>query len=103
SADVWVVVIAASVIVLCVWWLTFDFVEVGVPPGTRALASLYAHLPVFGAIAALGVGIELAFESSHQDPLAEATRWILAGAAALYLIGAILVRASAQPDRALIL
>ncbi len=103
SATVWVVVIAASVIVLCVWWLTFDFVEAGVPSGTRALAYLYAHLPVYGAIAALGVGIELAFEHTHQDPLAEATRWILAGATALYLVGAILVRVSAQPDRPLIL
>jgi low temperature requirement protein LtrA len=103
SATVWVVVIAASVIVLCVWWLTFDFVEAGVPSGTRALAFLYAHLPVYGAIAALGVGIELAFEHSHQDPLAETTRWILAGAAALYLVGAILVRASAQPDPPLLL
>ena len=101
SATVWVVVIAASVMVLCVWWLTFDFVEAGVPSGTRALA--FAHLPVYGAIAALGVGIELAFEHSHQDPLAEATRWILAGAAALYLVGAILVRASAQPDPPLVL
>jgi low temperature requirement protein LtrA len=100
---VWVVVIAASVIVLCVWWLTFDFVEAGVPSGMRALAFLYAHLPVYGAIAALGVGIELAFEHSHQDPLAEATRWILAGAATLYLVGAILVRASAQPDPPLVL
>ena len=103
SATVWVVVIAASVIVLSVWWLTFDFVEAGVPSGTRALAFLYAHLPVYGAIAALGVGIELAFEHSHQDPLAETTRWLLAGAAALYLVGAILVRASAQPDPPLLL
>jgi low temperature requirement protein LtrA len=102
SATVWVVVIAASVIVLCVWWLTFDFVEAGVPSGMRALAYLYAHLPVYGAIAALGVGIDLAFEHSHQDPLADATRWIVAGATALYLAGAILVRASAQPDRPLV-
>ena len=58
---------------------------------------------MYGAIAALGVGIELAFEHSHQDPLAEATRWILAGATALYLVGAILVRASAQPDPPLVL
>jgi biotin transporter BioY len=40
---------------------------------------------------------------SHQEPLAEATRWILAGAAALYLFGAILVRVSAQPDPPLVL
>src|SRR3954447_1365536 len=102
NATVWVVVIAASVIVLCVWWLTFDFVEAGVPSGTRAPAYPYAPLPVYGAIAALGVGVELAFEHSHQDPLAEATRWILARAVALSLVGALLVRASAQPDRTLV-
>ena len=103
NASVWAVVIAAAVIVLCVWWLTFDFVEAGVPSGTRALAYLYAHLPVYGAIAALGVGIELVCENSHRNPLPEATRWILAGAIVLYLVAAILVRASAQPDRALVL
>jgi low temperature requirement protein LtrA len=103
DASVWVLVIAASVIVLCIWWLTFDFVEAGVPSGPRALAYLSAHLPVYGAIAALGVGIALAFEHSHHTPLAEGTRWVLGGAVALYLTGSILVRASAQPDRTLVL
>jgi low temperature requirement protein LtrA len=58
---------------------------------------------VYGAIAALSVAIELAFEHSHQTPVADATRWCLAGAVALYLTGSILVRASAQPDRTLLL
>jgi hypothetical protein len=72
-------------LIVCVWWLTFDFVE-KVPPGVRALVALSAHIPAYPAIAALGVGFEIAFHHIEEDALFRQGRWILCGAAALYLL-----------------
>ena len=94
---VWAVVIAAALIVFCLWWLTFDFVEVGVPTDLRALAYVYAHLPVYVAIAALGVGIELVLHHVAEPDLFAQARWALCGAGALYLLGVAAIRASADP------
>lgn len=97
DATVWASVVAAALVVVCLWWLTFDFVEVGVPRGMRGLAYVYAHLPVYGAVAALGVGFELVFTSVADPPLAGWTRLVLCGAGAVYLLGVAGVRASADP------
>lgn len=94
---VWIAVIAAALIVFCLWWLTFDFVEVGVPSDLRALAYVYAHLPVYVAIAALGVGMELVLHHVAEPHLFAQARWILCGAGALYLLGVAAIRASADP------
>ena len=96
---VWTVVIAAALIVFCLWWLTFDFVEVGVPSDLRALAYVYAHLPVYVAIAALGVGIELVLHHVAEPDLFAQARWVLCGACALYLLGVAAIRASVDPRR----
>lgn len=103
TVAVWAAVVAAALVVLCLWWLTFDFVEVGVPAGRRALAYLYAHVPVYGAIAALGVGVELVLRSAPGAPLGTPVRWVLCGAGAVYLLGVAGVRASTDPyPRALV-
>lgn len=94
---VWAVVIAAALIVFCLWWLTFDFVEVGVPTDLRGLAYVYAHIPVYVAIAAIGVGIELVLHHMGEPELFAQARWALCGAGALYLLGVAAIRASADP------
>ena len=99
DATLWAAVVAAALLVLCLWWLTFDFVEVGAPGGTRGLAYVYSHLPVYGAIAAFGVGMQLVVESAPEAPLAGPARWILCGAGASYLLGVAGIRASADPHR----
>ncbi|MBV8981175.1 MAG: low temperature requirement protein A [Acidimicrobiia bacterium] len=83
-----VVLTALSVVVVIVsiWWLTFDFVQ-KVPSGLRALGALSGHIPTYTAIAALGVGFELALHHADHAALFEAGRWILCGGAALYLVG----------------
>jgi low temperature requirement protein LtrA len=86
NGRVWLTVLAVAVVIVCVWWLTFDFVE-KVPPGLRALAALGAHMPTYTAIAALGVGFELAFHHVEEDALFRQGRWILCGATAVYLLG----------------
>ncbi len=86
NGRVWFAAFAVAVAIVCVWWLTFDFVE-KVPPGLRALLALSAHIPTYTAIAALGVGFELAFHHIEEDALFRQGRWILCGAAALYLLG----------------
>lgn len=95
---VWAVVLATALLVVVLWWLTFDFVEVGVPGGSRGLAYVYAHLPVYGAIAALGVGVGLAVESVADPPLPADVRWLLCAAGAVYLLGVVGVRASSGPS-----
>jgi low temperature requirement protein LtrA len=86
NGRVWLTALAVAVVIVCLWWLTFDFVET-VPPGLRALAALSAHIPTYTAIAALGVGFELAFHHVEEAALFRQGRWILCGAAALYLVG----------------
>lgn len=97
DAKVWAAVSAAALIVLCLWWLSFDFVEVGVARGMRGLAYVYAHVPVYAAIAALGVGMELVLRSIADPPLPGAARAVLCGAGALYLLGVAGIRASNDP------
>ena len=86
NGRVWLTVLAVAVVIVCVWWLTFDFVE-KIPSGLRGLAALSAHIPTYTAIAALGVGIELALHHVEEGPLFRQGRWILCGAGALYLLG----------------
>jgi low temperature requirement protein LtrA len=97
SGSVWATLAAAAAAVLCVWWITFDFVEVAVPSGSRGLAYLCAHLPVYGGIAALGIGIELALQDADAPHLPMQGRWIICGAGAAYLLGVTCVRAAADP------
>jgi low temperature requirement protein LtrA len=86
SGALWMTVLAVAVVIAAIWWLTFDFVA-KVPPGMRALLALGGHIPAFTAIAALGVGFELAFHHASEPALFRQGRWILCGAAALYLAG----------------
>jgi low temperature requirement protein LtrA len=84
---------AAGVLVLCIWWLTFDYVEKGVPgEDKQTLAYVYWHIPVFVAIATIGVGLELALESSMEPVLPGAVRAVIGGGLTLYLLGIMFVR-----------
>jgi hypothetical protein len=67
-----------------------------VPSGFQAFGYLSAHIPTYTAIAALGVGIELAFHDVEGGALASHGRWILCGAGALYLLGVGCIRATAD-------
>jgi low temperature requirement protein LtrA len=93
----WLTVAAGAVIVLSVWWMTFDFVEVEAPSVSRGLAYLYSHLPLYGAIAALGISIELALHHAHEERLPPDVRWLAFGAAITYLLAVTAVRGSADP------
>lgn len=97
DGSVWAVTVGAALLVLVVWWLTFDYVELGVPGGRRGLAYVCSHVPVYGAITALGVGIQLVVESVAAPPLPTGARWVLCGAGAVYVAGVAGVRASAGP------
>jgi low temperature requirement protein LtrA len=81
----WLIAAGIAVVTLCLWWLTFDFVET-VPPGLRALGALSAHMPAYTALAALGVGFQLAFHHVEAESF-EQGRWILGASVALYLLG----------------
>jgi hypothetical protein len=52
----------------------------------------------FTAIAALAVGFELAFHHVEETALFQQGRWILCGAAALYLVGVICTAMAAGRD-----
>jgi len=93
----WFTVVAGAVIVLSVWWMTFDVVEVSVPAGSRGLAYLYSHLPLYGGIAALGISIELALHHAHEERLPSDVRWLAFGATITYLLAVTAVRSSADP------
>jgi low temperature requirement protein LtrA len=95
NGRMWLTALLAAVVIVCLWWLTFDFVET-VPPGRRALAALSAHMPTFTAIAALGVGFELAFHHVEEAALFRPGRWILCGAAAVYLVGVTCIAIAAR-------
>jgi len=83
----------------CIWWIYFDYVEVtgmSLAPGP-AFYWGYGHLAVYAAIAAFGVGAQLAIEGAapvESAALAPAggadfglgARAILAGSVAVYLL-----------------
>src|SRR5262245_18327037 len=47
----------AAVLVLVLWWITFDFPEASVAPGPRLLIHVYVRLPIYAALAATGVAL----------------------------------------------
>jgi low temperature requirement protein LtrA len=99
---IWLTVLGVAVVIVCLWWLTFDFVE-EVPSGQRALAALSAHIPAYTDLAALGVGFELAFHHVEASSF-EQGRWILGASAALYLVGvAGIAMAAGRGPRALVI
>lgn len=67
----------------CIWWLYFDYVGTsGVELAPRpAFYWGYGHLAVYAAIAAFGVGVQLAVEGVAAGATAGATELALAGAA----------------------
>jgi len=83
----------------CIWWIYFDYVETtGMELAPKpAFYWGYGHLAVYAAIAAFGVGAQLAIEGAAHDESAAlaapggaefglAGRAILAGSVAVYLL-----------------
>jgi low temperature requirement protein LtrA len=71
-----------------VWWLYFGHgVEFSlVQSALPILVFAYAHIPLLGALTAVGAGITLAIEQSGESGLDTGTRWALAGGTAAYLV-----------------
>ena len=90
----------------CIWWIYFDYVEsAGMSLAPRsAFYWGYGHLAVYAAIAAFGVGVQLAIECAAHvesaalaapaggDQFGLAARIILAGSVAVYLLAASFVQ-----------
>ncbi|MDQ3567715.1 MAG: low temperature requirement protein A, partial [Actinomycetota bacterium] len=87
------------VVAACIWWIYFDYVEItGMELAPKpAFYWGYGHLAVYAAIAAFGVGAQLAIEgAAHVESAALAPaggagfglagRGILAGSVAVYLL-----------------
>ena len=89
-----VTALAGFVIAATLWWVYFAqfderLIDRALAGGRHTqLVSFwygYGHLPVYAALAAVGIGIELAIEAAAEPDLTAAARLTLAGGAAVYL------------------
>ena len=80
-------------IAACLWWVYFD-AGTGSPPrpGFRGVGFAYAHLPLLGALVAVGAGVDLLIEEADAGHLSTGGRWALGGGAAIYLLALTLAR-----------
>lgn len=86
--------IAASV-----WWLYYDFVETyGIRKGWVLAGQIYmySHFSISAGIAAIGVSTQHAIIEAHLPFLSAATRWVLCGGVAFFLISITLIRVSVR-------
>jgi low temperature requirement protein LtrA len=51
----------------------------------RPTAWIYTHLLLAAGLAALGVGLELSVSAAGNEPMTDASRWLLVGSAAMAL------------------
>jgi low temperature requirement protein LtrA len=79
---------AAAALVIALWWVNFEYAEPEVPRGVRGLVHVFGRLPAYVAVAALGVGAQQAIEHGGDPALPIAARWAIAGALAVYMLGA---------------
>ncbi len=75
-------------IAACLWWLYFNFLETAVI--IRGIASVhvynYGHLPILMGITMVAVGIQHTIVEANQSVLPDATRWVLCGGVAFYIL-----------------
>jgi low temperature requirement protein LtrA len=70
------------------WWTYFDFAGHGKPRGTRpaSLAWMLGHLPICGAIAAMGAAIVTLIEHASAGRTNAAVAWVLSGGTIVMLV-----------------
>lgn len=88
------------------WWSYFDTTMHREPRAELTTMStwLYIHLPLTGAVAASGGGMVLLIEHADAAHAAAASRWLLGGAVALFLVSVAVVAGTLDdPPRAAML
>ena len=90
--------LAAVVVGFGAWWTYFDFAGHRSPrPGQTATVQwMLGHLPITGAIAAMGAAMVSLVAHAHDGRTPAATAWILCGGAAVVLCATMLISASLQ-------
>ncbi len=88
-----------------VWWMYFDNATGKVVRRSaeirrtwRPTAWIYTHLPLAAALAALGVGLEVAVTDAGNGPMAGSHRWLLVGSAAVALGSMALIQYASSAD-----
>ena len=78
------------------WWTYFDFVghRPPKPTPTATVQWMYSHLPLTGAIAAMGAAMVSLVDHAHDSRTPAATAWTLCGGAAVVLCAAMVLAAS---------
>lgn len=71
----------------CLWWLYFNFLETAVViRGIGSHVYNYGHLPILMGITLVAVCIQHTIVEANQSVLPDATRWVLCGGVALYML-----------------
>jgi low temperature requirement protein LtrA len=85
-----------------VWWMYFDNASGAVVRRSAAVqrtwrptAWIYTHFVLAAALAALGVGLEVAVAEAGGEPMPGAARWLLVGAVAVALASMALIQLAA--------
>jgi low temperature requirement protein LtrA len=77
------------VVVACLWWVYFDMgIAGGVTPSPLVILKFaYVHIPLLGALTAVGAGVHLLIEevAAHHHHASAGAAWALNGGAALFL------------------
>jgi low temperature requirement protein LtrA len=88
SLAAWAVAGLCFVTALTIWWIYFDLADTSVlGRGALGVVYLYAHFPIFGGVAAFGVGTKLAITQANQAAIEAGGRWALGGGIAAFAVG----------------
>lgn len=107
SAERDALTIATGVIALVVglgfWWIYFDIIGGRFPRNEgRSIADwMLSHFPITLSIAAAGAGMVSLIEHAHDPVTPEQTAWLVSGAVALGLLGAVMAAYSLDEARRL--
>jgi low temperature requirement protein LtrA len=88
--------LVAVIVAFGAWWTYFDFAGQQLPrtdPGGR-LQWMLGHLPLTGAIAAMGAAMVSLIDHAHDGRTPAATAWVLSGGAAVVLCSTMLIAGS---------
>jgi len=90
--------LVAVVVGFGAWWTYFDFAGQRLPrpePGA-SLQWILGHLPLTGAVAAMGAAMVSLVDHAHDGRTPAATAWVLCGGTAVVLCTTMLIAASLQ-------